>query len=290
MSQSMSIVWRPAVVTGLAAGLLFVPAGAALASWGEPVRVTGASAFNTQPVKTAVATCPEDSVRYAGGGMVNYGPGGGGGVALTAVLPDLQGHAIAVTAAAPAGHAGPWSVTAVAICNSSVEPWRITVQGAGTATATCPEQTRVFGLGFRIEGDPAAAHVRELSLDQDLSRVRVRAGGPAGDSTEVTAIALCRPPAQMERGRTTAVGAGWPVSAIRPDTDPERSAYATGATVTGSAAATLDAVMPGADGQPTMARGTLVGGPAGSGARLTADGDDEGGSVTMDVTFSGTFH
>lgn len=290
MSQRMSTIWWPAAIAGLAAGLLLAPAGAARASV-PPDRATGTSGFNARPVKAATATCPEDTVRYAGGGVVNYGPAGGGGVALTGIVPDEDGESITVTAAAAPGHTGDWSVTAVVICESSVEPWRITESGTGAATATCPEQTRLFGLGFQIAGDPAAGHVREVSLDPGLTRVRVAAGGPAADTTEVTAIALCRPPAwEMRRGRAHTDAAGWPKTAQGQDTDPDVSVYAVGATVTGPAAATLDAIVPGPDGGTTWTRGTLVGVSARLAGRFRAAGAGEDGSLTMDAVLSGTFH
>jgi hypothetical protein len=287
MSQGTLIGWRQAAVAGLAAGLLVAPAGAAQAS-GSPERVTETGAFTAQPVKSVTATCPEGTVRYAGGGAVDYGPAGGGGVALTGVVPDDGGASITVTAAAAPGHTGPWSLTAFALCETSVEPWRIAESGAGTATATCPGQTRLFGLGFRITGTPGSGHVREIALDPGLTRVRVTAGGPAADTAGVTAIALCRPAAaEMRRARAGTDAAGWPKTVARPATEPDLAGYATGATVTGPGAATLDAIVPGPDGGTTWARGTLVGGPAAPSGRF-GGGDD--GSLTMDAALIGTFH
>jgi hypothetical protein len=286
----MVIKWWPAAIGGLAAGLLLAPAGAARAN-NAPETVTRTSAFNAQPVKRVTVTCPGGTVRYAGGGAVNYGAGGGGGVALTGIVPDHDGESVTVTAAASPGHGRDWSVTARAICETSVEPWRITGSGAGTATATCPEQTRMFGLGFQVAGAPSAAHVREIALAPDLTGVRVTAGGPAADAAEVTAIALCRPAAaEMRLVRATTDAAGWPKVAARKDTDPDLSVYATGATVTGPAAATLDAVMPGPDGGTTWARGTLAGASAGPAGQVRGTGDDPDGSVTVEAELNGTFH
>jgi len=290
MSQTMVTGWRPVAIAGLAVGLLLTPAGAAQASVFTE-RATGTSAFDARPVKAATATCPEDTVSYSGGGVVNYGPGGGSGVALTGIDVDTADDSVTVTAAAPLGRPGDWSVTAVAICESSVEPWRIIESGTGTATATCPEQTRLFGLGFRVEGTPAAAHVREISLDADLTRVRVTAGGPAADKSTVSATALCRPPAwEMRRARAATDAAGWPKSVSGQDTDPDLTVYATGATVTGPAAATLDALVPGPDGGRSWARGTLVGVSARLAGRFRGADDDPDGSLTMEAALSGTFH
>ncbi|RZU53794.1 hypothetical protein EV385_5728 [Krasilnikovia cinnamomea] len=282
MSRPSLIKWAAA---GLAAGLL-APAGPARAI-GAPDRATATSAVNAQPVKAATATCPDGTVRYAGGGAVNYGPAGGGGVALTGIVPDVDGESVTVTAAASPGHRGTWSVTAFAICTGSVQPWRITESGTGTATAACPGETRLFGLGFQISGAPWAGQVREIALDPDLTRVRVTAGGPA----TVTAIALCRPPAaDMRRPRAATDTAGWPKTVTRQDDDPDLSVYATGATVTGPEAATLDAIVPGPDGGSTWARATLAGTSAGQAGRFRGAGGGDGGSVTMDAALIGTFH
>jgi len=289
MSQTMVTGWRPVAIAGLAVGLVLTPAGAAQA-WGESERATGTSGFDARPVKAATATCPEDTVSYAGGGVVNYGPGGGSGVALTGIDADSTDDSITVTAAAALGRPGDWSVTAIAICQSSVQPWRIIESGSGTATATCPEQTRLFGLGFRIPGSPTAAHVREISLDAGLTQVRVTAGGPAAGTTKVTATALCRPPAEMRRARAVTDVAGWPKTVIGQDTEPDLSVYATAATVTGPAAATLDALVPGPDGGTTWARGTLVGVSARLAGKFRGADDDPDGSLTMEAALSGTFH
>ncbi|WP_125808838.1 hypothetical protein [Actinoplanes sp. ATCC 53533] len=289
MSRTMVIGWRPVTIAGLAVGLLLTPAGAAQAI-PPPARATGTSAFDARPVKAATATCPEETVSYAGGAVVNYGPAGGSGVALTGIDADSTDDSITVTAAAAPGRPGNWSVTAIAICESSIEPWRIIRSGSGTATATCPEQTRLYGLGFQIAGTPTAAHVREISLDPELTRVRVTAGGPAAGTAKVTATALCRPPSDMRRLRAVTDAAGWPKLVSGQDTDPDLHVYATGATVTGPAAATLDAIVPGPDGGRTWARGTLVGVSARLAGRFRGADDGQDGSLTMEAALSGTFH
>ena len=288
MSRTTLHTWRPAVVAGLAVGLLLAPAGAAQAT--SPDRVSRTSAFDAQPVKRATATCPGGTVRYVGGGAVNHGPAAGGGVALTGIVPDADGESVTVTAAASPGHTGRWSVTAFAVCETSVEPWRVATSGAGTATATCPDQTRLFGLGFRIEGVPSAGHVRGIALDPALTRVQITAGGPAAHTTQVTAIALCRPPAaDMRRAQAKTDIVGWPKTVEVRFAEPDLSGYATGATVTGPDAATLDALVPGLDGGMPWARGTLVGGSTGPAAQ-SRGGDDGDGSLTTQAALIGTFH
>jgi len=289
MSQTMVTGWRPVAIAGLAVGLLLTPASAAQA-FGEPERATGTSGFDARPVKVAMATCPDDTVSYSGGGVVNYGPAGGSGVALTSIDADTTDDSIIVTAAAPPGRPGDWSVTAIAICQSSVEPWRIIESGNGTATATCPDQTRLYGLGFHIPGTPGAVHVREISLDADLTRVRVTAAGPEAGTAKVTATALCRPPSNMQRARAATDVAGWPKTVSGQDTDPDLTVYATGATVTGPAAATLDAIVPGPDGGRTWARGTLVGVSARLAGRYRGADDGQDGSLMVEAALSGTFH
>jgi hypothetical protein len=211
-------------------------------------------------------------------------------VALTGIVPDDEGESVTVTAAA-AGHTGAWSVTAFAICETSVEPWRISGSGPGTATATCPPSTRLFGLGFRVAAAPSAGRVRAVALDPDLTAVRVTAGGPAADTTTVTAIALCRPPAaEMRRNRVGTSVTAWPSTVEAQDTEPDLSAYATGATVTGPGAATLDAIVPGPDGGRTWARGTLVGAPSRPAAEFGGGTGDGDGSLTAEAALIGTFH
>jgi hypothetical protein len=80
-------------------------------------------------------------------------------------------------------------------------------------------------------------------------------------------------------------GAGWPKLVSRQDNDAELKPYATGATVTGPGAATLDAVVPASDDGVSWARGTLYGGMA----QKSADGGDDE-SVSLETALIGTFH
>ncbi|GIJ77060.1 hypothetical protein [Micromonospora phaseoli] len=291
-----------AVVVGLSAGILVVPVidvatGTArpARAGGSPDRVSHTSPFDAQPIKTATATCPIDTVRYAGGAAVNHGRADGGGVALTGIVPDVAGRSVTVTAAARPGYTGQWSLTAYAICESSLEPWRITAVGTGTTTASCPEPTRLFGLGFQVTGVPSESHVTEIAMDQNLTQVRVSAGGPGAETAEVTAIALCRPSAgQMRRVQAFNDEPGWPRTAEGQDTEADLAVYATGATVTGPEDATLDAVVPGPDDGVTWVRGTLLesGKPlVGAAGRttVTAD-DDQDEAVVARAALIGTFH
>jgi hypothetical protein len=259
------------LVAGLTASLLTTPAA-------DPSRVSETSPFGPEQVKSATATCPYGWVRYAGGGAVDYGPAGGSGVALTGIVPDAEGRSITVTAAAPPGRPGGWALTAVAICAESVEPRRIAEHGTGTVTAECPGESSLFGLGFRVEN----GRVTEVTMDPGLRQVRVTASGPA----EVTAIALCRPPAaEMRRVRATGTHAGWPITVSEQESDPATRVYATGASVSGPANAALDAIVPGPDDGTSWARATLIGSQG-----MRTAGDDDDGSVTLDAARIGTFH
>ena len=255
------------LVGGLTAGVLVTP------GW-SPERESDTSVFGPQQVKTATATCTSGS-RYAGGGMINYGLPGAGGVAITGILPDEEGQSVTVTARAPAGRVGNWSVTAYVMCRSSLTPIPEIVTGAGIAEAECSDTTALFGLGFQVAGGV----VKEVSMDAGLHRVRVVAGNWG---TQVTAIALCRPEAsEMRRVQATTASGTWPIVAGGSPVDPDVEVYPVGAAVTGPPSATLDALVPGPS---AWARGTLIGG---SNQRGFAD---EGGSVTVEAGLIGTFH
>ena len=285
MSQSL--------IRCLAVGALAIPTVAVVAGTATPahaigssVRVARSSLSNTLPVKTARVVCPDGMRAYSGGGAVDYGPAGGTGAALTAITPDSAERAILVTAKAPPGQTGEWSVVAYAVCSSSVEPLLVVHKGLGTAVADCPEYTGLFGVGFDIAADPSDAHVTGVTMNSELTRVRVTAGGPHAATTLVTATAACRYPSSQQRQVTARnAGAGWPKVVAGQDTEPDLSTYPVGAAVTGPESATLDAIVPGADDGITWARGTLFGAAAGS--RAADDGD---GSVTVEAGLIGTFH
>ena len=284
-----------AVIAGLAAGALAIPAaevatGTATAAHATSWRTARSSPTNAEPVKAARVTCPEDSVPYAGGGAVDYGPAGNGGAALTAIVPDLAARSVVVTATAPPGQSADWAVVAFAICSTAEQPAVVVRSGAGTATAVCPHDQALFGAGFRVAGDPAVGHVTGIDLNPEVTGVRVTAGGPGGATAEVTAIAVCQT-AGLETKLLHAGNdnPGWPKLVTRQDNDELLKPYATGATVTGPEAATLDAVVPASDDGVSWARGTLYAGTAPQPATAAADGDDDG-SVSLETTLIGTFH
>ena len=257
-------------VATVLAGVLMV--GFPAAPGGAPALESGTSVFGPQPVKMATATCASGT-RYAGGGMINYGMPAAGGVAITAIVPDEAGDSVTVIARAPAARVGNWSVTAYVRCESSSTPDRVAAHGVGIAEAECDTGLAVFGLGYHLE----SGVVKEVTMDAALHRVRVVAGDWA---TEVTAIALCRPPAaEMRRVETSVASSTWPIVASGSPQDPDVSVYPVGNRVSGPASATLDAIVPG---DPTWARGTLLSSPLAF--------DEGGGSVTVEAGLAGTFH
>jgi hypothetical protein len=178
MSQTRLIRCRAAtvaVVAGLAAGALAIPAaevatGTATPAHASSWRIFHSSPSNADPVKAARVTCPEDSVPYAGGGAVDYGEAGNGGAALTAIVPDLAARAVVVTATAPAGQSTDWAVVAFAICSTfNLDPKVVVRTGSGTATASCPGDKALFGAGFRVAGDPSDSHVTGIDLNPDVT-------------------------------------------------------------------------------------------------------------------------
>jgi hypothetical protein len=288
MSQTRLI----AVVAGLVAGALVVPAaevatGTATAAHASSWRTGRSSPSNAEPVKAVRVTCPDDSVPYAGGGAVVYGQAGNGGAALTSIVPVPGAGAVVVTATAPAGQTADWALVGFAICSTfNLDPVVVVRTGPGTATAACDDGMALFGAGFHVAGDPATGHVTGIDLNPDVTAVRVTAGGPGAADAEVAAIAVCLPaglPTRLVQARND--GAGWPKLVSRQDNDAELKPYATGATVTGPGAATLDAVVPASDDGVSWARGTLYGGMA----QKSADGGDDE-SVSLETALIGTFH
>lgn len=300
MTQTSLIRCRAAavaVIAGLAAGVLAVPTaevatGTATAAHASSWRIARSSPANAEPAKAVAVTCPEDSVPYAGGGAVVYGPAGNGGAALTAIVPDVAARAVVVAATAPPGQTADWAVVAYAICSTfDLDPQVVVRTGPGTATAPCPGDKALYGAGFHVAGDPAAGHVTGIDLNPDVTAVRVTAGGPGAATADVTAIAVCLPaglPTKLVHAGNDA--AGWPKLVTRRDNDPELKPYATGATVTGPDAATLDAVVPASDDGVSWARGTLYGGAAPRFAAGDEGGDGDGGSVGLETALIGTFH
>lgn len=299
MSQTQLMRFRAAtvaVVAGLAAGALAIPAVEVVTGTATPAHATSwrtarSSAFNADPVKAAGVVCPVGSVPYAAGGAVDYGQAGNGGVALTAVVPDVAGRGVVVTASAPPGQTGDWAVIAFVICSTQGVPDLVVRTGLGSAAAVCPHGEALFGAGFRVAGDPAVGHVVGVDLNPDVTGVQVTAGGPGAAQAEVTAIAVCQT-AGLETRLTHAQNddAGWPKLVTRHDNDELLKPYATGAVVTGPEAATLDALVPASDDGVSWARGTLYGGVAPESVVASADGGGGDGSISLESTLIGTFH
>jgi hypothetical protein len=105
----------------------------------------------------------------------------GSGVLLEAAQPDAAlTSATAIAIEDEAGTAGNWSLTLYAYC--ATPPPGLQLVTAETplgnsdfaqATATCPAGKHVIGTGHRIFFDPAEVLLHELSIDPDLSHVRM---------------------------------------------------------------------------------------------------------------------
>ncbi|WP_326554431.1 hypothetical protein [Micromonospora sp. NBC_01813] len=290
-----------AAALALAAGLTVAPGGPAHAGGFAPVRVEQVSDSDDSTTKTATATCPgARSVFAAGARVVN----GDGGVVLTAMVPNPELTSVTVTAKARTGHAGDWSLTAYATCDTSTSPPKrtaVTVNWASTAQVSCPDDTRVVGTGFRFEGSVDHTYVDEVAFGPGLRDVRVHTGGDA-EPASLTAFGICKEPTGPTGVRVNASSAydgSWPKAAVTDDPGPDLHVYAVGARVVGSGEFFLSALVPnsslrlaGAEAvqasQLPGAAGTGDAGRAG-GADTGADGDGDG-SLTVSGLLMAAFH
>jgi hypothetical protein len=132
--------------------------------------VTATSAVSAAPEKAAVATCPSGTRIYGGGGRITspgQAEGRNGTLMLESLRPTTAGNGLdsfVVTAkrrpvegAAPA--ISDWSVQAFAVCGRALPGYERVVAGDGdldrqvTATAVCPTDKRVIGMGGAVS-DP----------------------------------------------------------------------------------------------------------------------------------------
>lgn len=257
-----------------------------------PVRVAATSAHDGSAEKAVTVQCPGSTFVFAAGGGVGGEAAGTGHVALTAVIPAGDLRSATVRAVARGGHTGSWSLLAQVICEASGSPLhRVAASAAGPshATATCGDGTKAFGAGFRITGDPDHVFVTELAPDEDLTRVRVRAGGDQPPA-EVTAYAICRSQAGAMRrvAATAAGGERWPSTATVADTA-DAHVYGVGGRAGGNSRAFLDAVAlrPGAAGGAV--RAVLAGAPQQPATAHVAKGDGDEETVVYGILI-GSFH
>lgn len=76
--------------------------------------------------------------------------------------------------------------------------WVVSATGTGSATATCPTGTRLFGLGAEV---PGAGYIRKLTPNGALTEATVTANA----QVPTTVRAICRPPV-AGMVRTSATG------------------------------------------------------------------------------------
>jgi hypothetical protein len=258
------------VAAGMLASLLITPTI-------DTGRVSAASPAGPERTKSVTVGCPGDTTPFSGGGAIEYVSGDDGGVALTGIVPNVATRTVSVTATASPGHVGDWAVRGYAVCAGGYGRDTVTEKGFGSVVAACPPGELLFGLGFRTTG----GRVTGVDIDEAVTRVRVT----TGDGAEVAAVALCYWGFDERRMRTIDTSPGWPKVATLRDTDPYRTAMATGASVDGPPSAALDAIVPGPDDGVSWARGTLLDPP--DARRSALDGEDDG-SVTLTVSGVGT--
>ncbi|MDY7089145.1 MAG: hypothetical protein SYR96_29070 [Actinomycetota bacterium] len=290
-----------AATIALGIGFAVAPDEPARAGGTSPVLVTAASDNDDSTAKTVTATCPAGTAFAAGARVVN----GGGGVVLTAMMPDQQLTSVTVTAKARTGHVGPWSVVAHVTCDMSTStpvPVTVTVRSASTAEVSCPEGTHLVGTGFRLEGSVDHTYVDEVAFGTGLRTVRVHAGGVA-EPESLTAAVICKEPTQPsgppgERVEATSEYDGvWPKTAVTEDSRPDVHSYAVGASVVGNGEFFLSALIPGRSlrgaGAEAVRASRLPAAAVGDGRQGGTDRGTDGegeGSLTVSTLLMAAFH
>lgn len=293
-----------AAALALGAGLTVAPDGPARAGGFAPVRVEQVSDSDDSTTKTVTATCQGARSVFAAGARVVDGDGG---VVLTAMVPNPELTSVTVTAKARTGHAGDWSLTAYATCDTSTSPptrTAVTINWASTAQVSCPDDTRVVGTGFQFEGSVDHTYVDEVAFGPRLRDVRVHAGGDTAPAS-LTAFAVCKEPTGPTRppgvrvDASSAYDGNWPKAAVTDDPGPDRHVYAVGARVVGSGEFFLSALVPnsnlrlaGAEAvQASQLPGTTGTGDAGRAGGTDADANGDGdGSLTVSGLLMAAFH
>lgn len=284
-------------------GLVVVPGGPAHAGGRSPVRVAETSDSDDSATKTVTAECAGAGSVYAAGAEVI---GGGGGVALTGMVPDARLTSVTVTATARTGHQGDWSLVAYATCDTLTIPMvrtSTTVESASTAEASCDGNTKLVGTGFQVTGSVDQTYVDEVAFGPGLRTVRVHTDGGA-DPASLTAFGICKLPTQMTgppggvRVETGSAHDGtWPKTTVTADPDPDLHVYAIGASAVGPGEFFLSALVPSPNlrlaGAEAVQASPLPGAAAALGTGragvAAADGDDEG-SVTVSGLLMSAFH
>ena len=163
-----------------------------------PQIVSVTSAPGSEAFQGVSASCPAGKFAVGAGGRINSG---GGEVALS-TKAEGSSWSTRITAAGTEdadGFAGPWSVTAFAVCvtpTSLLDLRIVKVQSASDATnpkvtaALCPAGKKVTG-GTAFSSFPGVVH----SVAPDANRLQIqgiaRNDSPVGGVWDLTVVALC---------------------------------------------------------------------------------------------------
>jgi hypothetical protein len=247
----------PAMVTVVAVvAASVVVAGPAYAE-SDPVRVALTGVSNTAPAKTMRAECPNNTVVFGVGGLVNPG---GGNVILTGIVPDASLAGVTVSGLANAAQTAPWSLTAVVVCHNPGSRSPVRTLGLGliwNASTDCYGGRILYGVGFEILNPTATAFVDQVVPRTDLSGADVHARGTDIGLFHLVAYGVCALP--LSRGERTqdvsADDATSPKSGTAPKAtvvihDDGSWVFAAGALITGTGNLHIDALTPtdGLDG------------------------------------------
>jgi hypothetical protein len=191
-----------AVVALLAASALVAPPAAAVPGL---VTVMDTSPTGTGWLQGADPACPRGTKLLGGGADLL---GGGHHVSIAGLNPlpggTYDGSLWATAVEGAWGSAGPWSITAWAICGSGVTGYEIVEASSypppggsvATATAYCPKGKKVIGAGGRQQGK-AFVVLDSIHVPADLGHVTVETMYAEAVSSNVplaVAYAVCVDP------------------------------------------------------------------------------------------------
>ncbi|HCT81420.1 MAG TPA: hypothetical protein DGT23_33585 [Micromonosporaceae bacterium] len=185
---------RTSILTRLAlTGLIALAATAGISAPASAVpglvRVIAVSAFDSAPVKEALAQCPAGTRVLGGGGFI---AGGGGNVHLIRLQALGSSDRFAAAAAETGVYAGNWRVTSYAVCGQ--QPAGLTYlsfqtasdsDGHKLASIDCPAGMLAISHGARVTGDGGNVVIRSLGtmpgFDGTMSGADEVEGGYAGN-------------------------------------------------------------------------------------------------------------
>jgi hypothetical protein len=157
-----------ALAAGTVTGAVAVPAAPAFASLPGLSQQYGNSLENSDPSKTAVATCPNGTNVVGMGGSLWSASGD---VAIEAIVPDLGTRTVTVTAKEVDPFSGAWRATAWAMCATApaglVRVFAPSVSNSTdkSVTATCPLNTTLLAIGFDVGAGYGEVLVNQVRPD-----------------------------------------------------------------------------------------------------------------------------